>query len=156
MSDQFIPSWLREPSLDEMSRTPRATTKGELKTRMDRAIEKKQDKREDERKLAIWAKAVKARDKWKDRLTGRQVKKPGKVSIIDPDVAHAHHGEPRENYDVRYDVRNGICLSAATHEKVERNELAIVGKHYFVVKGRRYLNLSKPVKFVPATARKSA
>jgi hypothetical protein len=151
-----MPIWLDRPTLDEQSRIGRAVSKSEIKTRMDRAIEKKQDKREDERKLAIWAKAVKARDKWTDRLTGRAVKKPGKVSIIDPDVAHAHHGEPRENYDVRYDIRNGITLSALTHEKVEKNELTIVGKHYFVVKGRRYLNLSKHVTFVPATARKRA
>lgn len=146
---EYIPSWRRSdaPSLDALSRTARAVPKSEIKTRMDRAIEKKQDKREDERKLATWAKAVKNRDKWTDMYTGRPVKKPGKVSIIDPDVAHAHHGEPRENYDVRYDIRNGITLSALTHEKVEKNELAIVGKHYFVVNGKRYLNLSKPVKF---------
>lgn len=151
-----MPIWLDRPTLDERSRIGRAVPKAELKTRMDRAIEKKQDKREDERKLLVWAKAVKERDHWKDRLTGHKVKRPGKVAVIDPDAAHAHHGEPRENYDVRYDIRNGITLSALTHEKVEKNELAIVGKHYFVVNGKRYLNLSKPVKFVPATARKTA
>lgn len=136
------------PTAAEVNAVRRAVPKYEIPTKLDRAIDKKQAKREDAAKLAAWAKAVKERDHWKDRYTGKPVKKPGKVAILDPDAAHAHHVEPRENEDTRYDVRNGLTLSALTHDKVERNLLRIVGTRFFKVAGKTYINCTYLVKFV--------
>lgn len=50
---------------------------------------------------------------------------------------------------MRYDVRNGLCLSYATHDAVERNKLRIVGTRWFKVRGiiPRYIDATYPVKF---------
>lgn len=114
-------------------------------TRLDRVVEKKAATREDERKLRLWAKAVKARDKWTDRHTGRPVK--GTRLILDPDAAHAHHIVSRDDWAVRYDPRNGICLSFSTHDAVERNKLEIVGTVFFYLHGKRYINATYAVRF---------
>ena len=132
-------------TLADRSRERYATPKGSVPTKLDRAVEKKAAKREDEKKLAAWALSVKLRDCYKDRYTGRRVK--GTRLVLEPDAAHAHHIEPKGNWDTRYDIRNGICLSFATHDAVERNKLRIVGLHYFTVAGKRYLNGSKFVQF---------
>lgn len=127
----------------EATRVGKAIPKGP--TRLDRAVEKKAAKREDERKLAAWALAVKIRDGYTDRYTGRKVK--GTRLILDPDAAHAHHIEPRANVDTRYRVENGLCLSAATHDAVERNKLEIVGAKFFSVNGRTYTDATFKVTF---------
>lgn len=128
-----------------------ATPKHEIPTKLDRSIAKKQAAAKDDRKLIAWARAVKKRDEWKDRLTGHPVKQvggPNGVPVTDPDAGHAHHVEPRENPDTRYDVRNGITLSYTTHDAVERHTLRIVGTKFFRLKGRRYIDCTHPVKFV--------
>ena len=137
-------------TLADRSRERYATPKGALPTKLDHAVEKKAATREDVRKLAAWSLAVKIRDSYKDRHTGKKVK--GNRLALDPDSAHAHHIEPRGNWDTRYDLRNGICLSYATHDAVERNKLRIVGTRWFVENGRRYINAGTdtpiPVRFV--------
>lgn len=115
-----------------------ATPKQDIPTKLDRAREKKAATREDERKLAAWALAVKIRDQYSDRHTLKRVSSTR--LMLDPDSGHAHHIEPRENLDTRYDVRNGVTLSAITHEAVERNKLKIIGTRFFVLHGRRYIN----------------
>src|SRR5262245_1367650 len=82
-------------------------------TRLERAVEKKDAKREDEKKLTTWARAVKDDDEWKDRYTGKRLKR---TRELDPLRAEAHHIEPRANEDVRYDVRDGITLSFSSHD----------------------------------------
>ena len=134
------------PTLAEMQTRRRAVSKSELPTRMDKADAKKKATALDVRKLVEWAKQVKDRDGWKDRYTGRRVK--GTRMVLHPDAAHAHHVAPRENTDVRYDTRNGITLSAKTHDRVERNQLLIVGTVWFTVNGKRYINCDYPVKFM--------
>lgn len=132
-------------NLNTRSQERYATPKDALPSKMDRADAKKKATALDVRKLTVWAKEVKERDEWKDRYTGRAVK--GTRMVLHPDAAHAHHVEPRENADVRYDTRNGICLSAKTHDLVERNLLRIVGTVWFTVNSKRYINCDHKVRF---------
>lgn len=138
--EQIGVPWAGDPDLTR----PRATPKHELKTKLDRAIEKKKATRADEKKLAVWATAVKDRDEWKDRKTEKTVRR---TSVLAPDSAHAHHIEPKKNADTRYDVRNGITLSFTTHDAVERNRLQIIGTKFFVKNGKRYINGTHPVRW---------
>ena len=48
----------------------------------------------------------------------------------------------------RYDVRNGLCLSLATHDAVTRGQLTIEGTAWFTVQGCRYIDGTAPVIFV--------
>ena len=141
----YVPSWQKAPSLVDRQTEKRATPKHEIKTKIDRAVEKKATDREDEKKLAAWALAVKVRDGWKDRKTGKRLKR---TRDLDPLRAEAHHIEPRANEDTRYDVRNGLCLSFEIHDAVERNKLQIVGTKFFVKAHRRFIDATFPVKFV--------
>lgn len=136
---------LKLPTPDEARTLRPLQQKSELPTKMDKAEAKKKAQGLDERKLRTWAKQVKERDAWKDRMTGQRVTS-AKLALT-PDAAHAHHVEPRENYDVRYDTRNGLTLSARSHDLVERNKIRIVGTVFFQVNGRRYINCDHVVKF---------
>lgn len=121
-----------------------ATPKHQLTTKLDRKMAVQVADRADERKLRAWATAVKALDKWKDRHTGLAVRR---THVLAPDSAHAHHIAPKGDWNVRYDVRNGICLSFKTHYAVEMNQLRIVGTKFFTKKGKRYINGRHPVTF---------
>lgn len=114
-------------------------------TKLDRAIDKKAARLLDQRQLRAWALAVKTRDRWIDRKTGKRVRRSLE---LDPDRAEAHHLEPKANYATRYDVRNGICLSCATHEAVELHRLRIDGTVFFRKDGSRYIDARYPVIFV--------
>jgi hypothetical protein len=114
-------------------------------TRLDRAIASKAARLLDVQKLRVWAKAVKDRDRWTDRNTGRRVLS---TRQLDPLRAEAHHIEPKDNKATRYDVRNGVTLSFDTHERVEHHQLRIEGTVYFRVKGARYIDATFPVFFV--------
>jgi hypothetical protein len=133
------------PTVAEVNAVPHATPKHQLATRLDRAIASKAARLLDAKKLRTWAYAVKDRDKWKDRKTGRRVRR---CLELDPDRAEAHHIEPKENMSVRYDVRNGLCLSLATHDAVTTGKLTIEGTAWFTVKGCRYIDGTAPVIFV--------
>lgn len=135
----------RLPTAAEINATRRATPKHALKTKLDRAVEKKAADREDDKKLAAWALAVKERDGWKDRRTGKRLKR---TRALDPLRAEAHHIVSRDDEAVRYDVRNGITLSFQTHDAVERNKLRIVGTKCFRIGQTRYIDATFPVKFV--------
>jgi hypothetical protein len=130
--------------LTDAQQTPRATRKSDLPTKLDRAIATKAARLLDVAKLRVWAKAVKDRDQWRDRRTGQRVLS---TRQLDPRRAEAHHIEPKDNRATRYDVRNGICLSYATHDAVERHQLTIRGTAFFVVQGTRYINGRAPVRF---------
>ena len=130
-------------TLADVQVTPRAESKPA--TKLDRAIARKAARLEDATKLCLWAKAVKERDEWKDRKTGVRVRS---TRDLDPLRAEAHHIEPRSNKATRYDVRNGICLSFATHYAVEKSQLRIEGTKYFVKDGCRYIDGTFPVHFV--------
>jgi hypothetical protein len=133
------------PTLAQLQATPRATPKHELETRLDRAIDHKAARLLDAKQLRTWAREVKTLDHWKDRKTGRRVLR---TLSLDPDRAESHHVESRDDWAVRYDVRNGICLSLATHDAITRGQLAIEGTVFFTVKGQRYINARFPVIFV--------
>ncbi len=88
---------------------------------------------------------MKTRDRWIDQKTGKPVKS---TRQLDPDRAEAHHIEPRTDWAVRHDVRNGVCLSFATHYLVETNQLRIEGTKFFRKNGARYIDGTYPVTFV--------
>lgn len=127
------------PSLADQGRC--ATPKP---TKLDRAQANKAADRADTLQLEAWRKEVRARDGLTDRLTGQKLKTALKLL---PDRAECHHIEPRGNYDVRYDVRNGLMLAYETHFKVERNRLRIVGTQFFTVNGQQYIDATFPVTF---------
>jgi hypothetical protein len=114
-------------------------------TKLDRAIASKAARLLDAKLLRQWALAVKTRDHWKDRKTGKRV---FSTKALDPDRAEAHHIEPKSNPVTRYDVRNGICLSLDTHLAVELNRLRIEGTVFFRKDGGRYIDGRYPVTFV--------
>lgn len=131
------------PTLAETNAEPRELPK--RFTKLDRAIAKKAARLDDKKKLEVWARAVKDRDQWKDQKTGVQVRRTRR---LDPLRAEAHHIEPKENKAVRYDVRNGICLSYASHFLVTHHKYRIDGTVFFVKDGCRYINGNFPVFFV--------
>jgi hypothetical protein len=133
------------PTLADQQATPRATPKWALETKLDRAIENKAARLDDETKLRAWARAVKDRDHWKDRHTGRRVLK---TLALDADRAEAHHIVSKDDWAVRHDLRNGICLSLATHLRVETGKLTIKGTKWFTKNGVRYIDGTAPVRFV--------
>jgi hypothetical protein len=131
-------------TLAQANARPHATPKHELSTKLDRAIAKKAATRVDDVLLAKWAIAVKDLDGWKDRRTGKRLTR---TRDLDPLRAEAHHIVSRDDEAVRYDIRNGICLSYATHDAVERNQLRIVGTVFFMKGNRRYINGRFAVRF---------
>jgi hypothetical protein len=132
-------------TLAELQATPRATRKDQLGSKLDRAIAKKAARLDDAIKLRTWAAAVKTRDQWTDRKTGQRVRS---TRQLDPLRAEAHHIEPKENRAVRYDVRNGICLSFATHFLVTQHHYRIDGTAWFSKGGVTYIDATAPVYFV--------
>jgi hypothetical protein len=114
-------------------------------TKLDRAIANKAARLADKKALDAWAFAVKLRDLWKDRKTGVRVRR---TRDLDPLRAEAHHIVSKDDRAVRYDVRNGVCLSFATHEAVEHNRLRIEGTVFFRKGGQTYIDGTFPVYFV--------
>lgn len=133
------------PTLDQVNAVPHATPKHELPTRLDRAVANKADRLDDAKKLRAWARAVKDRDRWKDRKTGRRVLR---TLSLDADRAEAHHIAGKDDWNVRHDVRNGVCLSLAVHLAVETGKLRIDGTKWFTKNGCRYIDGTAPVTFV--------
>lgn len=131
-------------TMAEVNAQRRATPKHELPTKLDRAVEKKAADRKDEQQLAAWSLAVKVRDLWTCRKTGKRLKR---TRQLDPLRAEAHHIVSRSDEAVRYDIRNGVALSYEVHEAVERNTLQIVGTRFFVKNGQKYINGNFPVRF---------
>jgi len=114
-------------------------------TKLDRAVVKKAARLTDAAQLRAWALAVKVRDHWTDRRTRQRVRA---TRDLDPLRAEAHHIVGRGDRAVRYDVRNGLCLSLATHQAVELGQLRIEGTVFFRIKGCRYIDATYPVFFV--------
>ena len=114
-------------------------------SKLDRAIAKKAARLDDAKQLRAWAFAVKDRDTWCDRKTGERLRR---CLDLDPLRAEAHHLVSRDDWHVRHDVRNGICLSLATHQAVETGRLRIEGTKFFTVQGQRYIDATYAVVFV--------
>ena len=128
---------LNLPTLDEVNAVKRATPKHELPSKVDRLKARLAEDREDGRKLSAWSKAVRTRDDYVDRYDGKACAKGLEPH---PRRGEAHHIEPRSNWDVRYDPRNGLTLAYENHERLERGELRVVGSRRFTVKGRQYID----------------
>ena len=114
-------------------------------SKLDRAIVKKIARLLDAKWLRRWAAEVKARDRWCDRMTGVRLRR---CLELDPLRAEAHHLVSKTDSAVRYDVRNGICLSLLTHDAVERGLFRIEGTAWFTVDGVTYIDATEPVVFV--------
>jgi len=114
-------------------------------TKLDRAVANKAARLLDAKLLRQWALAVKTRDQWKDRKTGQRVVR---TRSLDADRAEAHHIAGRDDPHVRTDIRNGLCLSLATHLAVTLGRYRIEGTVWFTVKGQRYIDATYPVIFV--------
>ena len=114
-------------------------------TKVDRAIAAANARLADRRKLVAWAFAVKTRDQWRDRKTGKRLLR---TLNLDPLRAEAHHIVSKDDPAVRYDVRNGITLSLVTHDAVERGLYRIEGTAWFTVNGVTYIDATFPVRFV--------
>jgi hypothetical protein len=132
-------------TLAQASAVPRATPKDQLESKLDRAIASKAARLLDKRKLDVWARAVKTRDRWLDRKTGVRVLC---TRTLDPLRAEAHHIEPKATKATRYDLRNGVTLSLATHLAVESGRYRIEGTQWFRKDGARYIDGTAPVTFV--------
>jgi hypothetical protein len=132
-------------TLAEVNAVPHATPKSELATRLDRALDNKAARLMDQRLLRSWAFKVKDRGKWKDAKTGQHLRR---CLDLDPLRAEAHHVVSRDDWNVRYDIRNGVCLSLATHILVEHNKLRIEGTAWFTIRGTKYIDATAPVYFV--------
>lgn len=130
------------PTLTDLQATPRATPKP---TTLDRVVARKIRRLADARQLRIWALAVKTRDQWRDRKTTLRLRR---CLELDPLRAEAHHIEPRSTRSVRFDVRNGLTLSFATHAAVERGDYRIEGTVFFRVGGATFIDATFPVYFV--------
>ncbi len=130
-------------TLAESHAVPRAQPK--RYTKLERAIAKKAARLLDKQKLDVWARAVKDRDQWQDRKTGVRVKS---TRQLDPLRAEAHHIVSKDDQAVRYDVRNGICLSFETHFLVEHHRYRIEGTVWFYKGGSKYIDGTYPVIFV--------
>jgi hypothetical protein len=130
-------------TLAEIRAVPRAQPK--RYTKLDRAIATKAARLEDAKKLREWASAVKDRDQWRDRKTGVKVRS---TRQLDPLRAEAHHIVSKDDHAVRYDIRNGLCLSFETHFLVEHFKYRIEGTAFFTVGGCQYIDGTYPVIFV--------
>lgn len=114
-------------------------------SKMARAHDAGAAKKADEKQLSAWRREVSTRDKGKDRCTGKRVVK---TIALDPNRAECHHVAGRADDAVRYDRRNGILLSLATHCQVEENKLRIVGTKFFTVNGKKYIDCDHAVRFI--------
>jgi hypothetical protein len=126
-------------------RVRNATPKHAMKSRM---VEKAEADKADDSAEETWRKAVRKRDGMKCRWCRRRV-----VVCVDmrPEQAECHHATPREHRPTRWDVRNGILVCRADHErltgKVGGEKAVIVASAVFLLNGREYPNMAKPVHF---------
>jgi hypothetical protein len=114
-------------------------------TKLDRAVRRKAGRLEEAKQLRIWAQAVKARDRWICRQSGRRVLS---TRALDPRRGEAHHIVSRSDAAVRFDVRNGLCLSLESHLAVELGRYRIDGTVFFRKGGCRYIDATYAVTFV--------
>jgi len=132
-------------TLAEVNAVPHATPKSELATRLDRALDNKAARLMDQRLLRSWAFKVKECGRWKDAKTGQRLRR---CLDLDPLRAEAHHIVSRDDWNVRYDVRNGLCLSLETHDAITHGRLVVEGTAWFTIRGMRYIDGTAPVYFV--------
>lgn len=130
------------PSLADVSRTRRATAKGESRLQI-----KVKDAKDERKAEAAWKRAVWKRDGGHCRWCRREVRKC--LDLV-PDRGEVHHVSGRVVREIRWDVRNGLLLCASDHERITgkvAEKHLIESKHTFVSDGIAYINADKPVKF---------
>lgn len=119
-------------------RCPKPETRLERRTHRDRTGRQ----REAALKRAVWD-----RDEGRCRVCGVRCLR---LLTLHPRRGEVHHGRPRAHRATRFDVRNGLLLCAADHERVTTHRIEIVAKHRFVIEGVAYFDMSGPLHFVHA------
>jgi ribosomal protein L37AE/L43A len=109
------------PTLGDLQRTPRATPKDQLPSRLDTKTAADTD---DAKALEQWAKKVRHRDRERCRVCGV---KTVRTLALDPKRGEAHHLRPRSCQVTRTDVRNGIWTCLSCHQKLTRHKLFPIG-----------------------------
>lgn len=132
-------------TLVEANLQRRATPKSQIPTRLEEK-EAKRSKEEDAEDT--WRKAVRKLDGMKCRWCRRQV-----VVTIElvPERAECHHLTPREHKPTRWDVRNGVLVCKADHDritgKVGGEKAIVVAGRMFTLDGREYPDARGPLQF---------
>lgn len=117
---------------------PKGESRLQVKDRTD-----KQDARAEEK----WKKAVRKRDGMHCRWCKRKVE----ICLdLVPERAECNHISGRVVLAIRWDVRNGLLLCCACHERITgkvNERFVIYSTKTFTVDGVSYINGDKPVKF---------
>lgn len=132
-------------TLADVNQKRRAEPKSKMTSRLaekteNRKVEKKQER--------LWREAIWKRDGGKCRWCRRQVVKS--LALV-PERGECHHVTPREHRVTRWDVRNGVLVCAADHERltgaVGGEKAIIVAGRTFSIEGREYPDASGPLNF---------
>lgn len=132
-------------SLTDRASERYATPKHEIPTRLD---EKTADDKDEKQKEKLWRKGVIKKD-------GKICRCCGCVVVVQLELAanrlEVHHVAGRADQAVRWDIRNGMVLCYACHEKVTRHLLFILqaARYLFTPEDstKRYINARKKVTF---------
>jgi hypothetical protein len=76
----------------------------------------------------LWYLLIKTRAGWKSELSGIQCRKPGEKS--DRPIANAHHCGGKRNHWLRFEPRNGICLTQGEHIMGVHSHDPLVNQHF--------------------------
>ena len=129
----------------------RATPKHEMSTARE---EKDAKRKNDEKGLDAWRKAVTKRDGLTCRWCRRKVVE---TLTACPEQSQTHHATPREHWPTRHDPRNGIRLCGTCHDRITGTvgeKAIIVASATFTLDGRAYPDMSKAVHFKVIAERK--
>lgn len=139
-----ICSRLNLPTPEEARSLRPLKQKHEQPSQLDVKTAKAKDDKAAEKK---WRAAVWNRDKGKSRFSGKKVKA---TMALDPMRGERHHIVGKADRRVRWDPRNALLLELEIHQKVERNEIKIVGTKFFKVDAVEYIDARAKVKFTDA------
>ena len=138
-------------TMAEINAEKRATPKHEMSTARE---EKDAKRKNDEKQLDAWRKAVTKRDGLKCRWCRRKVQE---TITACPEQSQTHHATPREHWPTRHDPRNGIRLCGTCHDRITGTvgeKAIIVASATFTLDGRAYPDMSKAVHFKVIAERK--
>lgn len=141
---------LKLPTLGEM---PRGGWRS-IADQPTRREEKDARRKNDEKQIDAWRKAVTKRDGLICRWCRRTVVE---TLTCCPEQAQTHHATPREHWPTRHDPRNGIRLCGTCHDRITGTvgeKAIIVASATFRLDGRAYPDMSKPVHFKVITERR--
>ena len=95
--------------------------------------------RDDRLAEAAFKRAVWTRDEGTCRICGCRCLR---TLALHPRRGEVHHVKPRAYRATRFDVRNGLLLCAADHERVTRHQMELYATGVFIVNGVSYQDFS--------------